>query len=167
MSTQLVNAIISKDIKALTEHVSRHFRYQSRKHRFVASNNYLDLDNMTAWSYGWWMYFRRIGGLWVFNSHRYSPSTGRHQQRMRSLLSRLGIQIDIEVDTRSSLTNMGLNDVKLALITQRAKLQEQLAALVRPKSAKRDHLELMLDEVESNLNSVIGQIAYITRREVA
>lgn len=158
MSTKLVNAIVQGNSRDLIGALNRNFRYQARKHRFVASNNFLDLDTMSAYSYGWWNYFRNIGGLWVFNRHRYSVSTGKHQLRMRGLLSDLGIHVDVYIDTRSSMANMDLSDIELALMSELDRLKHQLSKCVRPVSQKRRDIQNQIENAQYRLEYVQERI---------
>jgi hypothetical protein len=76
---------------------------KSHPHVYKASNVMFDSQRVFATSYDWWVFVRVIGGKVVFNAHRYSTSTQRHQSKVRDLMASLGIGIDIFVDTRESL----------------------------------------------------------------
>ena len=62
-----------------------------------------DPETFEAKSYGWWIFVRRIGGKIVFNNHRYSATTAKHQSQVRGLLQELKIKVDLFVDFRSGL----------------------------------------------------------------
>jgi hypothetical protein len=64
---------------------------------YKASNVTFDPSTLSAYSYKWWRFVAIIDGLVVFNNYKYSPTTGRHQYKVRSLLNELGIKIDIEM----------------------------------------------------------------------
>jgi len=79
-------------------------KYYTRLNRYKASNVEFDCNSLTAWSYGWWNFFRNINGLNVFNNYFYSVSTRGHQAKIRRLLHELNIPIDVEINTVKSLT---------------------------------------------------------------
>lgn len=70
---------------------------------YKASNVFFDPNTMEARSYGWWVFVKRIKGRVVFNVHRYSNTTARHQWKVRMLMKDLGINIDLHVNTPKSL----------------------------------------------------------------
>lgn len=61
---------------------------------------------MEAHSYRWWKFFAVINGKKVFNNYTYSVTTTSHQSRVRSLLSQLGIEIDIFVECPKGLDEL-------------------------------------------------------------
>ena len=69
-----------------------------------------------------WCFVRKINGLVVFNNYNYSRTTNSHQWAMREVLRKLKIKIDLEVDTRESLTSGGVgflaveSEIKSALL---------------------------------------------------
>lgn len=79
-------------------------KYYSRSKIYKASNVTFNAETCEAYSYGWWKFVARINGFVVFNNYRYSNSTSKHQSKVRSLMSELGIKIDLYVST-----NCGLN----------------------------------------------------------
>lgn len=78
-------------------------KYYKRLKIYKASNVTFDRATMQAYSYNWWRFVARIDGKVVFNNHSYSPSTCKHQYKVRDLLSELGINIDVMVNVRESL----------------------------------------------------------------
>lgn len=62
-----------------------------------------DPNKIEALSYRWWKFVSIIEGKVVFNSYRYSSTTAKHQNNVRYLMRDLGIKIDFEVSTSSSL----------------------------------------------------------------
>jgi hypothetical protein len=64
-----------------------------------------DMRSVQAYSYGWWRFVDTdAAGNVVFNSYRYSVSTGGHQRDVESILDRLGIRVDLWLSrTRRSL----------------------------------------------------------------
>lgn len=65
-----------------------------RSNVYKANNVKFDADAMEATSYDWWLFFKVINGKNVFNNYYYSPSTSKHQSKIRCLLSDLNIKID-------------------------------------------------------------------------
>ena len=70
---------------------------------YQASNVSYDPKTKTAFSYRWWQFCGVINGLTVFNHHRYSPSTGQQQQKVRGLMYRLGHTVDVWIKCRTGL----------------------------------------------------------------
>ncbi len=58
-------------------------RYYKTLGQSKASNLVIDWTRRQAWSYGWWQFWGVFGGISVFNSYGYSPSTIRHQWKTR------------------------------------------------------------------------------------
>jgi hypothetical protein len=69
-------------------------KHYKKTNLYKASNVTFDPIKMEATSYNWWLFVKRIKGKTVFNSYRYSVSTSKHQSKVRSLMSQLGIRID-------------------------------------------------------------------------
>ena len=81
-------------------------KYYSRLKAYKLSNVCLKIEPvLEATSYGWWVFVKRINGLVVFNEHRFSASTSKHQFRVRCELQRLNINVDLCVNTRCSLSD--------------------------------------------------------------
>lgn len=68
-------------------------KYYKTQNKYKASNVVLDMNTLTAWSYDWWAFLKNINGRLVFNDYRYSPSTQKHQAKVRSLLNQLGLTV--------------------------------------------------------------------------
>jgi hypothetical protein len=81
-------------------------RYYKKLGLFKASNVAFYPTTLEATSYDWWVFVKRIGGKIVFNSFRYSPTTNKHQSKVRSLLEQLGINIDFEISAPKGLQNL-------------------------------------------------------------
>lgn len=80
--------------------------YQPIKQRLrFGSNCYVNLNDLSAWSYNWWQFVRVVNGKVVFNNYNYSSSTNKHQSTVRSALAHLGIVIDLIVETSASLSD--------------------------------------------------------------
>ena len=81
-------------------------RFYKTLNKFKASNVELDINDLTATSYGWWLFVKRINGLVVFNSYNYSSSTGQHQRKIKGVLRQLGIDVDIDIRAPKGLQNL-------------------------------------------------------------
>lgn len=78
-------------------------KHYKKTNLYKASNVTFDPTKIEAISYNWWLFVKRIKGKTVFNSYRYSVSTSKHQSKVRSLMSQLGIKIDRYVEIRDGL----------------------------------------------------------------
>lgn len=153
MKTSLIKAIETKDAAKLTNALTG-FTYKAKANKLEASNNYLDLNMLEAYSYNWWVYVKNINGLMVFNNYPYSNTTRKHQSKMRSLLARLGIRVDLYIKTKSSLSNFSIEDVKQALLAEILSVESELAKCKRKVSAKRTELENQIYLLKDDLNSI-------------
>lgn len=79
-------------------------KYMEQLGEYRASNVRFSPETEEATSYDWWTFVRRIDGSLVFNEYPYSPTTMRHQAKVRSLLQDLGLSVDITVSFRDSLS---------------------------------------------------------------
>jgi len=84
-----------------------------RANIYQASNYNVTFNptTMEAHSYRWWRFVAKIEGLVVFNPHRYSVTTSKHQQKVRSLMDSLGIGIDLELPLQQGITMDSLSDL--------------------------------------------------------
>lgn len=64
---------------------------------YKASNVTFNSETCEAHSYVWWRFVARVEGKVVFDNYPYSPTTVRHQHKVRRLMSELGVKIDIEM----------------------------------------------------------------------
>lgn len=153
---KLIDAIRGKDLKAIVEGATG-FRYRPKKGELEHGPNCsFRLEDTTAWSYSWWCFFRVIDGYAVFNQHRYSPTTGKHQAWMRELLRKLGIWPAIFVNTRKSLSDMSIADVRAAVISELNGVLAELAGCKRA-SKRRDRLEHRRDNLAWYVEQIDGR----------
>lgn len=82
-------------------------KLNAKKWVYNASNVRYEVNTQAAWSYDWWQFVKRIDNLLVFNTHKYSPTTQRHQRKVRELMERLGHSATVYVDIREGL--QGIN----------------------------------------------------------
>ncbi len=152
----LLDAIIKQSTRTLVKHATG-FEYRIKRNCLVSTKNCLDLNTLVATSYDWWQYFRIIDGIAVFNEHRYSVTTAKHQRDMEYLLNKLGIRIDVYVNTRQSLGGWSLTDVLECLGKQLVEQQERLATCVRKESRKRS-------DTEWEIERITGYVELISKR---
>lgn len=104
-------------------------KYQPRKKQFKASNVYFDVEKCQAYSYEWWRFVDRIGGLVVFNDYSYSISTNKHQQKVRRVLEELGLQVDVTIRAPK-----GLQQIEAALDYYTINMLQIQERLNRPRT---------------------------------
>jgi len=153
----LLKMINEQHLKGLVSKQSN-FKYQPRKKRLTATNNYLDLETLKAYSYDWWCYFTPVAGLLVFNSGKYSVSTSKHQTRMKRLLRTLGLTIDIEMNTTGNIAGITLNNLILHLKAEQARLYSELATCKRKVSFKRTNLVDQILVISEYLHRTKGAV---------
>lgn len=78
-------------------------KFYPRLNMYKAANVTFNPDTLEAYSYRWWRFVEVVNGKVVFNNYRYSVSTARHQSKVRSLLSQLGITIDVTIECPEGL----------------------------------------------------------------
>jgi hypothetical protein len=81
-------------------------KFMKRSNTWKASNVTLDMSNLTAYSYNWWLFLKKINGYVVFNDYQYSTTTARHQFKIRRKLSEIGIAIDYTIKSPMGLNNL-------------------------------------------------------------
>lgn len=112
---------------------------------YKASNSSFDPKEIKALSYNWWVFVKVINGLTVFNEHRYSVTTSKHQRDVRRLMGELGIKIDLTVSCVESLAGFeNIKQVKDAHATQvkhdAAEAEsKRLARLARAKQRRAEN----------------------------
>lgn len=107
-------------------------KLNTRANIYQASNVAFDPETETGTSYGWWIFVKRIDGKLVFNDYFYSPTTARHQVKMRRLLEELGIKIDLEIEAPRGIQSLGSAvDFYIAQI-------QKLEALISKPGTKRE-----------------------------
>lgn len=80
-------------------------KYYPRLNVYKASNVIFYPENITAYSYAWWRFVTVIKGKVIFNNYRYSVSTAGHQRKVKQLLDKLGIKVDLFIQSQLSLTD--------------------------------------------------------------
>lgn len=131
-------------------------KFMKRANIYQASNYNVTFNPETveAHSYKWWRFVFKVDGIVVFNNYRYSNSTSKHQSKVRSLMSQLGIQIDIHApfpdgikwtDSRESIIEQAEENLCNEFLSQELKRQERNERARFKRKAKK--LEAYLDQV--------------------
>lgn len=111
-------------------------KLMKRANLYKASNVTFNPETFEAFSYVWWKFVAKVEGKVVFNNYRYSPTTGKHQYKVRRLLEQLGIKIDIEIPLPR-----GINSTKLAELYVTA--EEYLCEAFLNEELKREERNLV------------------------
>ena len=87
-------------------------KYMQRANIYQCSNYNCTFNPKTldAFSYKWWRFVAKVDGKLVFNNYYYSPTTAKHQSKVRGLLSSLGIKIAVSLPIRKGLDGRSLNE---------------------------------------------------------
>ena len=87
-----------------THHRNGAMKYAPRLGIFKAANVTFDPSRCVGKSYDWWIFVTRTStGKVVFNNYTYSPTTTRHQSKMRDLLKSIGVRVDAEIESPDGL----------------------------------------------------------------
>lgn len=70
-------------------------KYMVRKQIYQAKNVTFDPKSLNAYSYDWWRFVGMVEGKLVVSNYRYSVTTAKHQRKVASLMSQLGITPDL------------------------------------------------------------------------
>ncbi len=120
---------------------------------YKASNVRFNPLNMSATSYDWWGFVGLVDGLLVFNNYFYSPSTSKHQRKVRRLLSDLNIKIDLEMPIPSGLqTGKSLGEYVLeseAYLCNKF-LDDEIKKQTKSDSAKLKRRSIKLEDYLEN-----------------
>jgi len=106
-------------------------KYYPRSNQYRASNVVLNMGDNTAWSYGWWAFLMPIKGKLVFNQFYYSPTTYKHQRKVKAKLYELGITPDLFVEAPYGLQGSGL---KSAITYCEERIQTLMDEIAKPRS---------------------------------
>lgn len=109
-------------------------KFIKKRNQYEASNVSFDPKNISAVSYNWWKFVKVINGKVVFNDYNYSPSTCKHQSKVRRLLETLNIKIDVVVESTKSLSSYDWQDDALKMLDNKIKLLND--ALNNPRRKK-------------------------------
>lgn len=125
---------------------------QLKSGTYKASNVTFNPNTMEANSYGWWTFVKRINGKVVFNAHKYSVTTAKHQHKVRSIMVQLGIRPDVIVDTRLCLNNYNaLSDAKsrfLQSIKELNDLIDKKGSQYRANVLRQRRITMIMEELD-------------------
>jgi hypothetical protein len=124
--------------------------YYPRLRVWKASNVVLSPENLEATSYDWWFFLKRIGPYTVFNTYGYSPSTRKHQSKVRSWLWNQSI-LFIEIECPR-----GLQSLDSAINHYQRKIQKLQEEIAKPRTRPmKNHARLLeIAELQTKLQLV-------------
>ena len=127
-------------------------KYIKKRGQYEGSNVTYDPISGDAYSYGWWRFVERINGKVVFNNYSYSPSTSRHQWKVRSLLNQLGVKIDITLEARE-----GLQNLHIACNDYYRRIEELTALINKPRTRKstNERRRKEIEETHQKIKTII------------
>ena len=120
-------------------------RYFVRSNLFKGSNVDFNPTTYLGHSYNWYELTKLIDGIVVLNNYRYSPSTGKHVNKVWRVLRLLGIKF-IELEAPA-----GLQDLNIA---KQHALTKYSAELVRAKYARIKCKSWEMRRAERNLKTL-------------
>ena len=77
-------------------------KYYSRLKLYKQGALVYNPSSEVATSYDWWVLLRRVNGVLVLNTFRYSMSTGRHIRNLKKLLDSKGIKY-LEINSEENI----------------------------------------------------------------
>lgn len=107
---------------------------------------------LDAHSYKWWRFVAKIEGKVIFNNYRYSVTTSKHQSQVRTILSDLGIKIDLELPLPSGINSDNLETLFLQAEETLCEqfLNEELKRQERNEKARVRRIERKLEDYLEN-----------------
>lgn len=128
---------------------------------YKASNVSFDPRTLDARSYVWWRFVKPIGGKVVFNGYRYSPTTQRHQFKVKRLLEELGISIDVYIETKLGLQSLDWDSDAIHIYKDRI---TALESAIKRKGSKALTNKKRFSEI-STLKSKIKSVLELSKRD--
>lgn len=118
-------------------------KYNKRQDIYKASNVTFDQNTCEAFSYNWWQFVANINGKVVFNNYNYSPTTIKHQYKVRDLLEKLGIKIDLEIECPAGFQS---RDFEISIDQHYTeKIKELKRQIDKPRSQAKKNMERRKD----------------------
>lgn len=122
-------------------------KYFKKLKIYKINNCTFNPETIEAHSYKWWRFVAKIDGVVIFNSYYFSPTTSKHQSKVKALLNELGIKIDIEAPF-----SRGINGQDLAALYLEAEetlcdlfLKGEAKTIERNEKAKLRRIKKALD----------------------
>lgn len=143
-------------------------KHKVRANIYESSNVSFNCNTQEAYSYSWWCFFKDG----IFNNCNYSPSTTKHQYKVKSLLRELNIDIKLEL----RLTTIGLHNGtnrgvehgivnalhdELHLINVEVKNLEKLIAKPRTTVKKNEERKEMIKELLEHHKNVSAKLSEV------
>lgn len=125
-------------------------KYFKRANIYKASNVTFSAAKREAHSYGWWKFVTIVNGKVIFNDYNYSPSTCKHQSKVRSLMGDLGVKIDLYVSVSRSLDDSPTNLGNIVVENMYTSLYETEIKLFRTRKG-HDWLCDQIAEIKNNI----------------
>lgn len=123
-------------------------KFIKKRNQYEASNVSFDPENISAVSYNWWEFVKVINGKVVFNDYNYSPSTCKHQIKVRRLLETLNIKVDVVIECPCGLqkeewmeSSLGLLQSKINIISNQLNNPKRKKALDEKRKESIAYLE--------------------------
>jgi hypothetical protein len=116
-------------------------KFFKRANLYKASNVSFNPDTMISTSYNWWHFTKLINGKLIFNNYSYSPSTCKHQSKVRALLRDLGLEIDLVVQASKGLQSSDWPD------QARASIQDKINEVTKKLDNIKRHKKLDQDRI--------------------
>lgn len=108
-------------------------KYYTRLKLYKTKNLVLDPATLRSTSYEWWQLTGKVSGVVIFNTYKYSVTTGKHIDKIFCVLKDLG-QEWIEVQSPTNLTLRWVDEVETAITWQMAELDRLLATHNTPRA---------------------------------
>ena len=114
---------------------------------YKGSNVTYDPMRKIAKSYGWWTFLKEVNGVLLFNNHRYSMSTQRHQKKVLALLLNRSLVV---VNSNLSLDNPEIERdvIKNAYFVEDFDLANKLEELFSIKFTDAEIYQIYQDKEE-------------------
>ncbi len=109
-------------------------KFMKRAGIFKASNVTFNPETCQAYSYNWWRFVDIVNGKVIFNNYNYSPSTCKHQSKVRSVLESQGVKIDFFVKAQGGLQRDSWKDQAVNHLSEQ--IQELETILSNPRRKK-------------------------------
>lgn len=111
-------------------------KYMKRDKVYKAANVTFNPKTKEAYSYDWWRFVQPYKGGVIFNSYGYSPTTIKHQYKLRRLLQQLDIPIVLDVKAPG-----GLQDLGSAIDLYESQIKNLQALIAKPGTRKAKNEE--------------------------
>jgi hypothetical protein len=131
-------------------------KFSNKRQQFEASNVTFSPSKVEAYSYGWWKFLTVINGKTIFNNAHYSPTTNRHQAKVRQLAKSHGVSLDLVL----RFTNANLTDANFAFKMEidSAKIEisniEKSLSNNRRKKSLDTSRQAMIESLKSHIRQV-------------